>query len=56
MKAGFDPLALGSELEPLGLRLEENLGPTEIESRYFHGRTDHYHAAKHFHYAKAVVA
>lgn len=51
MKAGFDLLTLGSELDPLGLRLEENLGPAEI-----HARTDHYHAAEHFHYAKGVVA
>ena len=40
MKAGFDPLALGAELTPLGLRLEENLGPAEIEVRYYQVRAD----------------
>ena len=52
MKAGFDPLTLASELERLGLRLEA----VEMDARYFHGHADLYHAAKHFHYAKAVVA
>jgi methyltransferase (TIGR00027 family) len=56
MKAGFDPLALADQLVPLGLRLEENLAPAEIEARYFLGRADRYHAAEHFHYGRAVVA
>jgi methyltransferase (TIGR00027 family) len=55
MKAGFDPLMLSTELEKLGLRLEENLSPAAIESRYFQNRSDRYHAVEHFHYAKAVV-
>lgn len=55
MKAGFDPLALATELERLGLRLEENLNPDAIEARYFQGRADRYHAVEHFHYARAVV-
>ena len=55
MKAGFDPLALAGELDRLGLRLEENLEPDAIEARYFQGRSDRYHAVKHFHYARAVV-
>ena len=55
MKAGFDPSTLSADLEKIGLRLEENLAPTDIEARYFHGRSDRYHAVEHFHYAKAVV-
>ena len=55
MKSGFDPLAFASALEPLGLRLVENLDPAAIEARYFQGRSDRYHAVEHFHYAKAVV-
>ena len=55
MKAGFDPLALSADLDRIGLRLEENLDPATIEARYFQGRSDHYHAVEHFHYARAVV-
>jgi methyltransferase (TIGR00027 family) len=56
MKAGFDPLELASDLECIGLRLEENLDPAAIESRYFQGRSDRYHAVEHFHYARAMIA
>jgi methyltransferase (TIGR00027 family) len=56
MKASFDPLALAADLAPLGLRLEENLGPAEIEARYYQGRADRYHALENFHYAKSIVA
>lgn len=52
---GFDPSALAVDIASLGLRLQENLGPAEIESRYFQGRTDSYHATEHTHYAWAVV-
>lgn len=55
MKAGFDPATLFEELAGLGLRLKENLSPADIEERYFKGRKDNYHAAKHFHYAFAEV-
>ena len=55
MKAGFDPLALTADLTPLGLRLEENLGPAEIEARYYQGRADRYHALENFHYAGAIT-
>lgn len=55
MKAGFDPAALATDLVGLGLRLKENLSPTDIEERYFKGRTDNYHALKHFNFACAVV-
>jgi methyltransferase (TIGR00027 family) len=55
MKAGFDPILLPAELEKIGLRLEENLAPAAIESRYFQNRSDRFHAIEHFHYAKAIV-
>jgi methyltransferase (TIGR00027 family) len=55
MKAGFDPLTLSASLIQVGLRLEENLTPADIEARYFQGRSDRYHAIEHFHYAKAIV-
>ena len=56
MQAGFDPLALAGELKSLGFSLEENLGPAEIEQRYFKGRSDEYHAFEQVHFARAVVA
>ena len=55
MKAGFDPLALSADLDHIKLRLEENLDPATIEARYFQGRSDRYHAIKHFQYARAVL-
>lgn len=55
MKANFDPATLGKELKKIGLRLEENLSPPEIEERYFKGRTDGYHAFEHVHFAWAAV-
>lgn len=55
MKAGFNPLALGDDLERLGLRLEENLDPAAIEARYLTGAQG-YHAVEHLHLARAVVA
>jgi methyltransferase (TIGR00027 family) len=56
MLAGFDPSELAANLDRIGLRREENLDPAAIESRYFQGRSDRYHAVEHFHYARAVVA
>jgi methyltransferase (TIGR00027 family) len=56
MQTGFDPLMLAAELERVGLRLEEDLTPTDIEARYFQHRTDEYHAFEQVHFARAVVA
>ncbi|NMB89467.1 MAG: class I SAM-dependent methyltransferase [Chloroflexi bacterium] len=56
MKTGFDPQALAGQLARLGLRLEDNLGPAEIEARYFQGRSDDYHAFPHIYLARAGVA
>jgi methyltransferase (TIGR00027 family) len=55
MKTSFDPSTLGRELEVIGLRLEENLSPPEIEERYFKDRTDGYHAFEHVHFVWAAV-
>lgn len=55
MKTGLNPAALAAELSGLGLSLVENLGPVEIEARFFSGRTDGYHAFEHIHFAFARV-
>ncbi|MEN6390949.1 MAG: class I SAM-dependent methyltransferase [Syntrophomonas sp.] len=54
-KTGFDPAALASDIMPLGLRLHENLGPSDIQERYFQGQTDGYCAAANVHLAWAVI-
>lgn len=55
MCSGFDPLTIAGELKGLGFCLKEDLCPCEIHSRYFLGRTDHYRACEHTHFAHAVV-
>lgn len=55
MRSGFDPLTLSAELSSLGLHLREDLSPWDIHQRYFLGRTDHYRACEHVHFAHAVV-
>jgi methyltransferase (TIGR00027 family) len=54
MKSGFNPQTLAGELSSVGLELIENLGPAEIEQRYFQGRTDSLHAFEHVQFARAV--
>jgi len=51
MLSGFDAHTLGDELAECGITLKENLGPSEIQRRYFLGRTDHYRACEHAHFA-----
>jgi len=55
MQTGFDRAMLGADLDAVGLRLQENLGPADIQARYFHGRTDGYYTFEHIHFARAVV-
>lgn len=55
MKAGFNPVTLAEDLAPLGLRLKENLSPSDIEGRFFMGRKDGYHACEHANFAHLVV-
>lgn len=38
-----------------GLRLKENLSPSDIEALYFQGHPGNYHAQEHVHFACAVV-
>lgn len=52
---GFEPSKLSMKLAPLGLRLLDNLGPEEIQQRYFKGNNEGYAASKHVHLACAVV-
>jgi methyltransferase (TIGR00027 family) len=56
MITGFDPGTLAADLARAGLRLQENLGPGDIQAGFFQGRTDGYHACEHAHFAWAVVA
>jgi hypothetical protein len=55
MLTGFDPANLGTDLAPLGLRLHEELGPADIQRRFFEGRQDGYHAGEHAHFAWAEI-
>lgn len=56
MKTGFDPSTLAEDLEGIGFHLRENLSPSDIEERYFKGRTDDYHASEHTYFAWVEVA
>ena len=55
MITGFDPDTLAADLAAIGLDLQENLTPGDIEERYFQGRLDGYHACEHVHLAQAIV-
>lgn len=55
MITGFDPSTLADDLANLGLHLYENLDSTDIERIYFQGYTNEYHAAKHGHFAYAII-
>jgi methyltransferase (TIGR00027 family) len=49
IQTGFDPNDLAEEVARLGMVVEEDLSPVDIESRYFTGRRDRLHAFEHFH-------
>jgi len=55
MISGLDPSTLAADVDRSGFRLHESLSPAEIESRFFQGRSDNYHAYDHMHFATAVV-
>lgn len=55
MLSGFDAHNLEDELADCGIMLKENLGPSEINRRYFLGRADHYRACEHAHFALVAV-
>jgi methyltransferase (TIGR00027 family) len=52
---GFDPSMLAENLGRRGLRLHENLSPSDIQELYFRERTDGYYAVEHVHFAWVVV-
>jgi methyltransferase (TIGR00027 family) len=56
MITGLEPSGLAEDLAGVGLRLIEDLGPDEIQARFFAERTDGYQACEHAHFAWAVVA
>ena len=56
VKMGFEPDRLTADLTGLGLRLYECLTPSDIQERYFQGRTDGYCACEHTYIANAVSA
>jgi methyltransferase (TIGR00027 family) len=51
----FDPSELARELATIGLHLNEDLSPAEIDNRYFGNRADGYKATPCTHLACAVV-
>ncbi len=55
MNTTFDPSSLRVELEKLGFHLYEDLGPADIQERFFNGSTKVYHANENVHLAWAVV-
>lgn len=54
-KSGFDPSTLSHDLDVLGLRLQEDLNPLDIEKMYFQEHPGSYHAQEHAHFARAMV-
>lgn len=56
MLSGFDPAVLGDELARIGVTLVDDLSPNDIHIRYFMGRTDHYRACEHVHFAHAQIS
>lgn len=55
MKTGFDPSMLAADIKRLGLRIQDNLNPADIEELYFQGRTDGYYACEHVHIVRAII-
>lgn len=56
LKSGLDPATLAATLARVGLRIREDVGPSEIQQRYFAGRGDGYYAFEQAHLACALVA
>ncbi len=51
----FEPEELARDLKDLGFTQTEDLGPAEIQARYFTGRSDGLHPGRSGHLMKAVV-
>jgi methyltransferase (TIGR00027 family) len=56
MLTGFDPSTLAADLGRLGLRVQGDLIPSDIQGRFFDGRPDGYHACEHAHFVWARVS
>jgi len=56
MRTSWEPSALKGDLEAAGLRLLEDLGPAEIQDRFFRGRVDGYRAFENVRFALAETA
>lgn len=54
-KSGFDPSTMSDDLAALGLHLEENLSPSDIENLFFQKHPGKYHAQEHAYFARAAV-
>lgn len=55
MTVGINPSTFEKDLHKIGLRLREDLSPSDIQSRYFDERTDKYYALEHLHIACVEV-
>ncbi len=55
MVSGFDAHELSAELANCGFATVENLGPCDIQRRYFLGRIDHHRACEHAHFARTTI-
>lgn len=55
IKSGFEPSTFEKELNKIGLRFREDLSPSEIQKRFFYGRTDKYYALEQLHIACVEV-
>jgi hypothetical protein len=51
----FDPTDLAARVQDLGFTQVWDVGPEEVDARYFAGRTDGLRASPHWHLMKARV-
>jgi methyltransferase (TIGR00027 family) len=56
MRTGLDPGSLADDLGEAGFALVEDLGPADLDRRYFSDRADGLRPYEHVHVARAVVA
>jgi methyltransferase (TIGR00027 family) len=55
MVSSFDAHELVAEMAGCGFAVVENLGPFDIQRRYFMGRIDHHRACEHAHFARTTT-
>ncbi|MHC1712674.1 MAG: class I SAM-dependent methyltransferase [Solidesulfovibrio sp.] len=56
MQTGLDPDTLADDIAAVGFVLKEDLGPKQLDTRYFNGRIDGLRAYAHVRLARAMVA